>query len=153
MATGVLGENEKVYTYRKEVMGKDTWEQKKNGKAASSGGQKPSSTRSGITSFKFGPTELVEVEEEGFGITDALKVLELGCVAKGLKFTIGVPLDRPGCYCVIRDGAAKYGEGLAISCWAKSPENAIIAAGWYLSHINPDYPDFREGSVIDELVF
>ena len=107
-------------------------------------GQKPTKSPKGISSFKLSQEQVDDIQSAGYGLGDAVGDLNGWVLDRGIKITIGCPIDRPGCYAVIRDGASNWDDGIAVSCWARTVSNALVSAGYYLSTVNPDYPEIPD---------
>lgn len=134
-------------------MSRQADEYRDRGKSRARGGQTPRATSKGLSSFKLTKEQIQDVRDAGFNIAGALAVLE-SRIGDGLvKITLGRPVDREGRYAVLRDPNASWDEGQAVSCWGRSVETALVSAAYYLSSVNPDFPDGISPTEFPELEF
>lgn len=104
-----------------------------------------------LLSFKPTKEQALDIREQGYTVLDALKKLEVYAL-DGHKISLGMPVDRPGCYALLRDGSVDWDKAVGVSAWASSLENALIALGYYLDVVNRDFPSM-EGQFPEQLEF
>lgn len=127
-----------------EPVGNKQEEQARGQESKKRVGQKPTHSPKGISSFKLSQEQVDDIRGADYGLERAIDDINGWVLNKGIKVTLGCPIDRPGCYAVIRDGSANWSDSLAVSCWAKSVHGALVSAGYYLTTVNPDYPDIPD---------
>lgn len=102
-------------------------------------------SKQGLISFKLAKDDVSYLSVIHLDGSKSLAILD-EFLERGVKYTIGAPLDRPGRYIVLRDGSKSFGEGVGVSCWASSIENALITAAFYLTQVNPSFPEIPQGA-------
>lgn len=88
------------------------------------------------------PTEAVKkaLREGGFGPLEALELLDQ-FAGDGVRVSLGGNLERGGYFVIIREPADNWQDALSMSFWASTLARAVTLCGYYLSQVNPDWPD------------
>lgn len=90
----------------------------------------------------FSPTESHKnsLREGAIGLVDALGSIE-DALTMGCRLSVGVAVDKGGAFVILREPTDDWENALSVSFWAVSVEKAIMLCGYYLSHVNPSFPE------------
>jgi hypothetical protein len=78
--------------------------------------------------------------KEGFmPLETSIAVLEK-LVTDGHRISVGASLDKGGYFVIMREGVSDWNMAQSVSAWAGTLEKAIRLAAFYLSEVNPDFP-------------
>jgi hypothetical protein len=111
----------------------------------------PTTATPRLLSWKPTKEQARDIQEQGYTVSSALSKIE-EFAREGHKISLGVPLDRPGCYALMRDGLVSWDVAVGVSCWATSLENALVCLGYYLDVVNREFPDMQ-GQFHEQLTF
>jgi hypothetical protein len=62
-------------------------------------------------------------------------------IEAGVKITISSPLDRESFSVIAREALENWEEARGVSCWHRDLETALRGLAFYLTKVNPDWPD------------
>lgn len=105
-------------------------------------------TNNANTIYSYHPTKqhTADIAESGYSLETALGDIQRK-LRDGCALSIGQSDRSPSVFVIVRDATAPFGAGPAVSVWHADLGRCLVGAGYYLSAVNPEFPDVAPTSL------
>lgn len=92
--------------------------------------------------YTFHPTneQKVDLAETAFDLPWAVEVIN-SVLAKGVTISLGLHTDKESLWAIARTNEESWEERQAVSVWHSEADRALIGLAYYLTRVNPNWPD------------
>lgn len=104
------------------------------------GKKPPAAARSRIFTYHMTESQRKEILTTGYSIGEVLTDMN-EWVRMGYQLRMGMSGDSTSTFCMIREQTQDWQQSRAVSFFHSDLSKAIAGLWWYLSRVNPDWPD------------